>query len=90
VAVSTCQTVTFFSCDGDDFWKVCRYVPVGDSAAARRPGSSKTLTTASERQSYTVAEAEATVARSRTPSAEKDAALHAVLDSLCGGLDPGV
>jgi len=77
--------VTFFSC-GEDFWKVCRYAPVGDSAAARSPGNSKHLMTASVRQSQTVAEAEATVARRRAPSAEKEVALHAVLGSLCGGL----
>jgi hypothetical protein len=69
--------------------RVCRYVPVGDSAAARRPGSSKTLLTASALQSYTVAEADATVARSRAPLSEKEVALQAVLGSLCGGLEYG-
>jgi hypothetical protein len=33
-----------------------------------------------------VAEADATVARRRAPSVEKEVALHAVLGSLCGGL----
>jgi hypothetical protein len=41
----------FLTCGEDDFWKVCRNDPVGESAAALRPGRSKVLMTESELQS---------------------------------------